>query len=139
MPRLRLAILAASLCSLVLSSAVVAAKPATTCASAASGYFVVNVDEWWDLTVAGFEAEGVDVYEGDEVTFTAELNQFAADLGLGDGAGLESFVKDDQWAEIDKNQNDLVCMKYRPHTPGNPAYLFNGVDDQASSPNAESA
>jgi hypothetical protein len=139
MPRLRLAILAASLGSLVLSSAVVAAKPATTCASAASGYFVVNVDEWWDITVAGFEAEGIDVYENDGVTFTAEFNQFAADVGFVNGAGLETFVKVDQWAEIDKNQNDLVCMKDRPHTPGNPAYFFNGVDDQASSRNAESA
>jgi hypothetical protein len=39
-----------------------------------------------------------------------------------------------QWQAIDHNGNDLVCMKRRPITPGNPAYFFNGVDDQSSSP-----
>ena len=117
-----------------LSASVLAAKPAQACGAAASGYFIVDVDEWWDITVAGFEAEGIDVYEDDGVTFTQEFNDFAAAFGLGDGAGLEFFVKVEQWAGIDHNDNGLVCMKTRPHTPGNPAYFFNGVDDQASSP-----
>jgi len=26
----------------------------------------------------------------------------------------------------------MVCMKDRPHTPGNPASFFNGVDNTAS-------
>lgn len=132
MPRLRYAILAASLASLLISTAAVAAKPATTCPAAASGYFIVTGDEWWDNTVAGFEAAGVPVYENDGTTFTAEFDAFAASLGFGDGAGLETFVRVDQWAEIDKNGNDSACMKVRPLTPGNPPYLFNGVDDQAA-------
>jgi hypothetical protein len=132
MPRLRYPILAATLASLLISTVAVAAKPATTCPAAASGYFVVDVGQWWDNTVAGFEAEGIDVYEEDGVTFTAAFDELAASLGLGDGAGLETFVKVDQWAEIDKNENGYSCMKVRPHTPGNPAYLFNGVDDQSS-------
>src|SRR5918996_949203 len=72
-------------------------------------------------------AAGIDVYEADGVTFTAQFNQFAADAGFGDGAGLEEFVRVEQWAGIDHNDNDLVCMKRRPITPGNPAYFFNGV------------
>jgi hypothetical protein len=67
--------------------------------------------------------------------FTEEINAWAADFGLVDGAGLEVFVKVSQWAAIDKNENGLVCMKRRPITPGNPAYYFNGVDDQASTKN----
>jgi len=120
--------------TLTLASATLAAKPAQTCGAAPSGYFVVDVDEWWDITVAGFEAEGIDVYEADGVTFTQEFNDFAAEFGFVDGAGLEFFVKVTQWADIDHNDNGLVCMKTRPHTPGNPAYYFNGVDDEASSP-----
>jgi hypothetical protein len=139
MPRLRYAILAASLASLVVSSVAVAAKPAATCPAAASGYFVVDVDQWWANTVAGFEAEGIDVYEDDGVTFTAAFDEFSTSLGFEGGAGLETFVKIVQWAEIDKNQNAFACMKVRPHTPGNPAYLFDGVDDQASTSRGESA
>ena len=114
-----------------------AGKPVQTCGNAASGYFVVNVDEWWDITVDGFEAAGLTVYETDGVTFTAEFDAFAASAGFGDGAGLEHFVRIEQWAGIDHNGNGLVCMKTRPITPGNPAYFFNGVDDQASSPGGD--
>ena len=55
-------------------------------------------------------------------------------LPIARGISMEQATK--QWAEIDHNVNGLVCMKTRPHTPGNPAYFFNGVDDQASSPQA---
>jgi len=121
------------------ASVALAGKPANTCGAQASGYFVVNVDTWWDITVEGFEAEGITVYEEDGVTYTDEFNQFAADAGFGDGAGLEAFVRVEQWAQIDINDNGLVCMKTRPHTPGNPYYFFNGVDDQASSPVGDGA
>ncbi|HET6745517.1 MAG TPA: hypothetical protein VFH90_06660 [Candidatus Limnocylindria bacterium] len=134
MRRFFTALVAASLLTVSLVGLTFASKPAQTCGAAASGYFIVDVDEWWDITVAGFEAEGIDVYEDDGVTFTQEFNEFAAAFGLGDGAGLEFFVKVEQWAGIDHNDNGLVCMKTRPHTPGNPAYFFNGVDDEASSP-----
>lgn len=126
--------------AIMLATAVVpvaaAGKPAQTCGAAASGYFIVDRDEWWDITVAGFEGEGIPVYESDGVTYTAAFDEFAAGAGFGDGAGLEQFVRVEQWAEIDHNDNGLACMKSRPHTPGNPAYFFNGVDDQASSPHS---
>jgi hypothetical protein len=134
MRRLLPAILAATLVSILASSVALAAKPVNTCGASASGYFIVNRDLWWDITVDGFEAEGIDVYEADGTTFTEEFNQFAADFGFGNGAGLEEFVRVEQWAGIDHNDNGLVCMKRRPITPGNPAFFFNGVDDQSSSP-----
>jgi hypothetical protein len=137
MPRLLTASIASALLVVLCVPAALAAKPTNTCGAGASGYFLVDRDIWWDITVAGFEAEGIDVYEADGSTFTAEFDQFAADLGFGSGAGLEEFVRVDQWAGIDHNDNDLVCMKRRPITPGNPAFFFNGVDDQASSPHGD--
>jgi hypothetical protein len=134
MRRVLPSVLAASLVSVLAVSSVSAAKPTNTCAAAASGYFVVDVEEWWAITVAGLEAEGIPVYESDGVTYTAAFDEFAAAAGFGDGAGLEDFVRVAQWQAIDHNGNDLVCMKRRPITPGNPAYFFNGVDDQSSSP-----
>jgi hypothetical protein len=134
MQRLLRALLATALLIVLAVPVALAGKPSNTCGAEASGYFLVDRDIWWDLTVAGFEAEGIDVYEADGTTFTVEFDQFAADLGFADGAGLEEFVRFDQWAGIDHNANDLVCMKRRPITPGNPAFFFNGVDDEASSP-----
>jgi hypothetical protein len=133
MRRLFPALAAALLLSIGVSATALAVKPSTGCGAAPSGYFLVDRDEWWAITVDGFVAAGIDVYEADGVTFTAEFNQFAADVGFGDGAGLEEFVRVEQWAGIDHNDNDLVCMKRRPITPGNPAYFFNGVDDQSAS------
>jgi hypothetical protein len=134
MRRVPVALAAVVLLTAAAVPSVLAAKPSNTCGAEASGYFVVDRDEWWDITVDGFEAEGISVYEDDGVTFTDEFNDFAAAVGFGDGAGLEEFVRVEQWAGIDHNDNDLVCMKRRPITPGNPAYFFNGVDDEASSP-----
>jgi hypothetical protein len=104
---------------------VLATKETNTCPPfASSGYFIVDVDEWWEITVVGIEQEG----------FTEGDDAFAQSVGFADWADLEYFVKVTQWAAIDKNDNGLVCMKRRPHTPGNPYYFFNGVDDQSSSP-----
>lgn len=139
MRRVSSAFLAAAMLILLTASLTVGAKPAQGCGAGASGYFVVDRDTWWAITVAGFEAEGIDVYEADGVTFTAAFDAFAAAFGFVDGAGLEYFVRVTQWAGIDHNDNGLVCMKTRPHTPGNPAYFFNGVDDQASSPMGDQA
>jgi hypothetical protein len=139
MRRLLVALAAVLLLTAAVVPAALAAKPSNTCGAEASGYFVVDRDEWWDITVDGFEAEGIDVYEADSTTFTDEFNDFAAAVGFGDGAGLEDFVRVEQWAGIDHNDNGLVCMKRRPITPGNPAYFFNGVDDEASSPVGDSA
>jgi hypothetical protein len=108
-----------------------AARPVAGCPADASGYFLVGQQTWWDLTVAGFEAEGIPVYVGGDPAngFTAEFDAFAADAGFGSAQGLYDFVWVDQWQGIDKNGDLRVCMKERPHTPGNPAYFFNGVDN----------
>ena len=137
MQRLLRATLASILLVALAVPVALAGKPSNTCGAEASGYFLVDRDIWWDITVEGFEAEGIDVYEADGETFTAEFDQFAADVGFGDGAGLEEFVRVEQWAGIDHNDNGLVCMKRRPITPGNPAFFFNGVDDEASSPHGD--
>jgi hypothetical protein len=130
----RLLISLAILASLILlPGGAMAARPVGQCPNASSGYFLVDQQTWWDRTVAGFEAEGIPVYvNGDSrLGFTAEFDAFAADAGFGDGQGLYDFVWVDQWLGIDKNGNLMVCMKDRPHTPGNPAFFFNGVDDTA--------
>lgn len=36
------------------------------------------------------------------------------------------------WDRINKNGDAYVCMKPYPHTPGSPAYLFNGTDNNAT-------
>lgn len=104
-----------------------AARPVAGCPAASSGYTLVDQQEWWDRTVAGFVAEGIPVYVNGE--FTAAFEAFSVAAGFGSARGLYDFVWIDQWAAIDKNGDLLVCMKDRPHTPGNPAYFFNGVDN----------
>lgn len=132
MRRFLLAISAAALLSVSLSGGALAAKPPLSCPAAQSGFQLVDRDAWWALTVAGFEDEGIDVYEADGTTFTEEFNDFAASVGFGDGAGLEFFVRVTQWAKLDKNDNGLLCIKDWPNTPGLPAYFFGGVDDRAA-------
>jgi hypothetical protein len=134
MRRMAVSTFAAALLLVSSATIAVAAKPSHTCPAAPSGYFLVDQNGWWENTVAGFEAAGIPVYEDDGVTFTAEFNAFSAAFGLVDGAGLEAFVRGAQWDAFNKNDTELVCMKRRPVTPGNPPYLFNGVDDQASKP-----
>ena len=135
MRRLVLSAVAAALLIAATATAALAVKPSNGCPSETSGFFLVDRDLWWDVTVAGFEAEDIPVYEADGTTFTAEFNAFAADFGLVDGAGLEAFIRGEQWDAFDHNQNGFTCMKARPTTPGvgNPAYFFNGVDDQSAS------
>jgi hypothetical protein len=118
---------------LMVPAGAMAARPDGHCPNAKSGYFVVNQQTWWNRTVAGFETEGIPVYVGGDPNgdFTAEFDAFSAGAGFGDGQGLYDFIWGPQWVGIDKNDNGLVCMKDRPHTPGNPAFFFNGVDDTA--------
>lgn len=134
MRRMAISMTAAAL--LLVSSATIAlaGKPNHTCPAAPSGYFLVDIDGWWETTVEGFEVAGIAVYEEGTVTFTAAFNAFSASFGLVDGAGLEAFVRGVQWDAFNKNETPFVCMKWRPVTPGNPGYLFNGVDDQAAKP-----
>ena len=129
-----ISLLAAVAMLTVMTTVAVAAKPSGGCPAAASGYFLVDRDLWWEHTVAGFEAEGIDVYEDDGVTFTAEFDQFAADFGLIDGAGLEDFVRNAQWEAFDHDADGWTCMKPRHASSGNgnPAYFFNGIDDRSA-------
>ena len=112
-------------------------KPTTSCPAEASGWFLVDRDEWWENTVAGFELEGIEVYDEFD-NFTTEFEEFAVAFGFDSGAALEEFVRFEQWAVIDKNENDLLCMKVLPQTPGIAGYFFGGIDDSASSPHGES-
>jgi hypothetical protein len=125
--------LVAALC--LAPGAVLGARPVADCPADASGYVVVNQQTWWDRTVAGFVAEGIPVYvDGIPANgFTDAFEAFAVDAGFGSAQGLYDFVWITQWAGIDKNGDLMVCMKARPHTPGNPAFFFNGVDNTAAS------
>lgn len=129
-----LSLATALLLATAIAPVALAAGPVNACPHEASGYFLVDRDEWWAITVAGFEAEGLTVYEADGTTFTASFEAFAVELGFAGAAALEAFVRVEQWAGIDHNDNGLLCMKRRPVTPGNPAYFFNGVDDVSSAP-----
>ena len=106
------------------------AKPVGSCPAEPSGYVQVDRDAWWDRTVLGFENEGIPVYDNGD--FTEEFDEFAAELGFGDGAGLEFFVRVTQWDAFDLNRDGFVCMKDRPNTPGNPDYFLGGVDNTSS-------
>ncbi len=110
-----------------------AARPDAGCPAVASGYVIVDQQEWWDRTVDGFIAEGIPVYVGGDPAngFTEEFDEFATAAGFDGAQGLYDFVWVDQWLAIDKNDDLMVCMKSRPVTPGNPAYFFNGVDNTA--------
>lgn len=122
--------------ALLLAMAVpaLAARPVANCPAGASGYVIVDQQEWWDRTVAGFVAEGIPVYVGGIPAngFTEAFDDFATAAGFDGAQGLYDFVWIDQWMAIDKNDDLMVCMKSRPITPGNPAYFFNGVDNTAS-------
>jgi hypothetical protein len=119
--------LVAVICLLVPPAAALAGSGGA-CPPAASGWERVDVDEWWDRTVAGFAEEGITVYDAGGA-YTTQFDEFAASVGFGDGAGLETFVRVEQWAAIDKNDNAFVCIKDWPNTNGTPGYFFGGVDD----------
>ena len=123
--------LLAAVLALLLMPVGAAARPQAGCPNDSSGYFLVDLQTWWDITVDGFEDEGIPVYVGGDPAneFTDEFDEFAAAFGLGDGQGLHDFVWGPQWAGIDKGGDGWACMKRRPITPGNPAYFFNGVDN----------
>lgn len=128
----RMATLVGLIAALALApGAALAARPVAACPARASGYTLVDQQTWWDRTVAGFEAEGIPVYVGGDPAngFTGAFEAFSVDAGFGSAQGLYDFVWMDQWMGIDKNRDLLVCMKDRPHTPGNPAFYFNGVDN----------
>jgi hypothetical protein len=131
--RASIAVLAAVL-ALLLMPAAAAARPQATCPGDASGYFLVDLPTWWDITVEGFEDAGIPVYVGGDPAngFTDEFDAFGAAAGFGDGQGVFDFVWGPQWDQIDKGGDGWACMKRRPITPGNPAYFFNGVDNTSN-------
>ena len=123
--------LLAAVLALLLMPAGASARPQAGCPNESSGYILVDLQTWWDISVEGFEAAGIPVYVGGDPAngFTEEFDEFAAGAGFGDGQGLHDFVWGPQWAVIDKGGDGWACMKPRPVTPGNPAYFFNGVDN----------
>ena len=131
MRRLLFGLALASLTVLVVSTGAGAAKPVGSCPAAASGFVQVDRDAWWARTVAGFENEGVTVYEQDG-SFTSEFDALVRGFGFADGAALEDFVRVAQWDAFDLNRDGYVCMKDRPNTPGNPDFFLTGVDNTSS-------
>ncbi len=124
--------------SLLAPTVALAKGPVANCPSSQSGYYEADKVLWWMNTVAGFEDENIPVYDEDwnqtdgwDTGFTGDFNDFAVLAGFGSAKGLYEFVWVTQWDAIDKNGDGVVCMKNRPHTPGNPAYFFNGVDNTA--------
>lgn len=111
-----------------------AARQQAGCPNDDSGYMLVDLQTWWDITVDGFEAAGIPVYVGGDPAngFTEEFDAFGAAFGLGDGQGVYDFIWGPQWDKIDKGGDGWACMKPRPVTPGNPAYFFNGVDNTSN-------
>ena len=117
---------------LALPSAALAAPPGGACPAANSGWVRVDREAWWfDWTVPGFAQEGIDVYDGEE--FSAEFEQFARDFGFESAQALMDWVLGEQWATLDLNENDFLCIKDAPNTPGYPGYLFLGKDDKVPS------
>jgi hypothetical protein len=111
-----------------------AAKPSYTCPAAASGFERLDADGWWDSTVELFVENGIEVYEADGVTFTAEFEAWVQAAGFASAAELEFFVTVIQWAGLDANGNGYACMQPLPTTPGLPFFIVNGLDDAASVP-----
>ena len=131
MRTMRFALSLSLVAALSIAAPAAAAPPVGACPAHSSGYFIVDQQEWWDITVEGFEAEGISVYvDGDPANgFTAEFDVFAAAAGFGSAQGLYDFVWITQWQKLDKNGDLQLCMKRRPVTVGNPAYFFNGIDN----------
>lgn len=96
----------ALVCGHVLS----AQKPRMSCPAEPSGWLLVDRDAWWDITVAGFETEGITVY-GEFGEFTLEFDDAAAALGFADGAAPEAFVREDQWELLDRNRNRPISFE----------------------------
>jgi hypothetical protein len=131
-------VLGAMLGLLLAPSAASAKPPIANCPHVDAGYFPgwqpVDKQLWWERTVAGFEAEDIDVYQpgvtgNPDHGFTASFDTFATDAGFDGAYGLWYYVWWTQWEGIDHNGDGIICMKDRPHSPGNPAYFFNGVDN----------
>ena len=109
----------------------VLARPDHACPATASGFDRVTIDEWWDRSVVGWAEEGIAVYDAGGA-YTAEFDAWGASVGLVDGAGVEAYVRGPQWATINKNGNEHVCMRNQPNTNGSPGWIFVGVDDNAA-------
>jgi hypothetical protein len=131
----RFAILAALACgatALLVPGGALGAGPVGSCPPAASGFVQVDRAGWWERTVAGFEAEGIPVYD-EHGNYSAEFEAFARSWGFEDAAAFEHFILwGAQWARYDRNDDGYVCMKAGPRTPGFPAYLFVAMDNTAA-------
>jgi hypothetical protein len=119
---------------LATAGAALAAKPALTCPADASGHELVDVDGWWANTVEGMALEGIEVYvDGNPANgYTGEFEALANDFGFDSAQAFVDFIYGPQWDAIDRNGDGYACMKPYPQTPGSPADLFNGTDNNAS-------
>jgi hypothetical protein len=99
-----------------------AAKPVRGCPPAASGFEPVDAEQLWDRTVAGFTAEGL------------TLEEAAAMFGFESVEAMQEAFTAGAFGKFDGNANGVICLKDLPHTPGIPAYVFNGADDTANAP-----
>jgi hypothetical protein len=109
-----------------------AASVGRACPADASGFVMYQIhgspgdpapapgaEPLWDILVAGAEQEGLTV-EG-----------LADSLGL-DVNGLYNFALGG-WLGLDKNGDRNVCVrKFPQQSQGQPAYLFNFIDNNAS-------
>lgn len=131
----RLAIQAALACGaavLLVPGGALGARPVGSCPPAVSGFVKVDRDGWWERSVAGFEAEGIPVF--DELgNYTDEFEAFARSWGFEDAAALVHYILwGEQWTGYDRNDDGFLCMKAGPRTPGFPAYLFIAIDNTAA-------
>ena len=109
MRRFQLALLL-SLAAAVLATPAAAARPSASCGADASGWHAVTLDEWVTTTE---EATGVDM--------TPEEEQA---------------LKDYLTAVLDKNADEILCMKdFQPVTTSSPQWdpgMFNAKDNTAN-------
>jgi hypothetical protein len=110
-----------------------AAQPARNCPNDHSNWMKVDRDGWWANSVAGFGIAGITVYVGDDPAngFDPEFDAFAVDFGFADGQALFDFILGEQWDDIDRNGDGLVCMKAKPINPANPGFFFGAIDNRA--------
>jgi hypothetical protein len=127
--------LALAVCMAAGTIGVVSAAPDKGCPDVASGFQSIGLnftwqsgdpvpapgeDAWWDLTLAGFAAEGE----------TPESQ--AAALGLGSVDELYEFVVLGIRG-VDKNGDGSICWKAYPDASNpQPAYFFNVTDGNAA-------
>ncbi len=134
MRRLLVSLAALSMLLALTAGPVAAGRPDTGCPAAASGFkaFPVDLDwelgdplpapgadPWWDMTLAGFAAEGLTPEQAAALVGVSSVEELYA-LVL---AGLRG---------LDRNGDGEICGKPFPaHQQGMAAFFFNAIDNNA--------